>query len=212
MMLKHRALTLLVVLAGLLVPASPALAATAPTITTPATTPSYTTNQVDLVWTQENDATSGYTVSRGTTAGCTDALPVFSTPLFTVTSFSETPADGSYCYFVTADDGMSTADSSTVRIFRDSTDPAGSWSSPSAGQLLTGTGTLDLTVAPSDATSGVNGVAFEIETAPGSGTYASLGTDTSAPYQASWPYNLSTIEGPTACARRSPTRPATPPC
>ena len=194
-LVQPRTLALLVVLAGLLVPASPALAATAPTITTPATTPSYTMNQVDLVWTQENDATSGYTVSRGTAADCSDAVPVFSTPLVTTTSYSETPPDGSYCYFVTSEDGVNPADSSIVRIFRDSTDPAGSWSSPTAGQPLTGTGTLDLTVAPSDATSGVNGVAFEIETAPGSGTYTSLGTDTTAPYQATWPYNLSTIEG-----------------
>ena len=194
-MTKHpRALALLVVLAGLLVPASPAFAVGTPTITTPATTPGYTTNQVDLVWSTVLDATNGYEVYRGTALDCLDAT-LISTPLFMATSFSETPPDGSYCYYVTADDGVATAASATVRIFRDSVNPAGSWSSPSSGQNLTGTGSLDLTVVPSDATSGVASVAFEIETAPGSGIYTPLGTSTSAPYQQSWPFNLSTTEG-----------------
>ena len=84
-MTKHpRALALLVVLAGLLVPASPAFAVGTPTITTPAATPSYTTDQVDLVWSQVLDATNGYVVSRGTAPDCSDAAPVFSTLLLAV--------------------------------------------------------------------------------------------------------------------------------
>ena len=68
-MTKHpRALAILVVLAGLLVPASPAFAVGTPTITTPATTPSYTTNQVDLAWSTVLDATNGYEVYRGSKA------------------------------------------------------------------------------------------------------------------------------------------------
>lgn len=190
-----RALALLVVLAGMLVPASPAFAVGTPVITTPATTPSYTTNQVDLAWSQVNDAALGYTVSRGTASDCSDAVPVFSTPLFTTTSYSETPADGSYCYFVTADDGAGTAVSATMRVFRDATDPAGAWTSPAAGAALTGSGSLDLSVTPSDATSGVASVAFAIESAPASGSYTPLGISTGAPFQQSWPYNLSTVEG-----------------
>ena len=185
-----RALALLVVLAGLLVPASPAFAVGTPTITTPATTPSYTTNQVDLSWTAASGAIS-YSIFRGAT--CLGATPVAIG--LVVTTFSETPADSSYCYFVEATDGMVVSDSTPVTIVRDAVAPAGAWTSPSAGAYLTGSGTLTLAVSPSDATSGVDTVAFEIETAPGSGTYTALGTSTGAPYQQTWPYNLSTPEG-----------------
>ena len=153
-----RALALLVVLAGLLVPASPAFAVGTPTITTPATTPSYTTNQVDLSWTAASGAIS-YSIFRGAT--CLGATPVAIG--LVVTTFSETPADSSYCYFVEATDGMVVSDSTPVTIVRDAVAPAGAWTSPSAGAYLTGSGTLTLAVSPSDATSGVDTVAFEIE-------------------------------------------------
>ena len=189
-----RLLAILVVLVGLLVPASPAFAVGTPTVTTPAVTPTFVGAQVNLVWTQVGDATAGYEVLRGTVMpGCTDSVMVFSTALSTVTSYSETPADGIYCYLVRASDGVVTADSTPINVItRDATDPTASWVGPAGGALPVSPSTAGLEVNASDATSGVADVVFERQQAPGSGSFVLLGTDATPPYQASWSYGAAT--------------------
>ena len=95
------------------------------------------------------------------------------------------PGEGTYCYFVQADDTITTTDSDPVLVTYDTTQPTGSLSTPVSGATLPTP--VSVTASAADVGgSGVAGVEFFASPTAFPGSWVSIGTDTTSPYGVSW--------------------------
>jgi hypothetical protein len=93
--------------------------------------------------------------------------------------------DGSYDLRARATDGAGNSTTSAIRTtFVDNTNPNGSITVPANGAIVGGP-SVNLAASATDGGAGVASVAFLVKPF-GSGSFAVVATDTSAPYQATW--------------------------
>ena len=180
--MRTRLLAAVAVLAAALIMPSAAFAdpPPAPTITTPASTPTFTKDSpISLIW--STSSVPIYHVFRG--AGDCTGMTEIGTNLLGETIFADAPGEGTYCYDVVADDATEMSlPSNQVVVTLDTTAPFGSLDTPANGAKLSKP--VNVTASPSDPGSGIAQVEFFAS--DGLGGWDSIGVDTSAPYGISW--------------------------
>jgi hypothetical protein len=184
--MRTRLLFLVAALAAALVIPSAVFASpviTSPTLWTPPITAGATSlAPIDIEWTDSNPSEILFDVQRYDASGpdCSTGLSNLqdSGPLAgTVFGYADSPPEGTYCYFVHADDGVTPSDSPGVMITYDLTPPAGSLTAPLSGPLGR---SVAVSATASDGGSGVSTVEFQ--SAPhGTTSWTTFDTDTTGP-------------------------------